>query len=599
MKKLLKGGLCLCMLAVFCLGGCSTKTGENGGTGAAQASAQGEAQGDTVEKETLAVNDYKLVDDSRVYENDDETSVVTMYLTVRQGNAAESTNHTWAEINTFSKYYYEDNNLTQFAVEGILQIGDENGPVAGELGYGLDVPNSIVKIRGQTSTRSEQKNYKIELKDGKGTWREQRTINLNKHSGDGLRFRNKLAYDLMKNVPEMVSARTQFVHLYVKDETEGADSAFVDYGLFTQVEQLNRKYLSNHNLDKNGQLYKINSFEFYRYEDVIKLATDPTYDLKAFEQRVEVKGDTDHSKLISMLEELNDFSIPIEDTVEKWFDEDNVLYWIGFHIMMGNVDTGSRNYFLYSPLNVNKFYFISWDNDASLKRTENTLREWKEGGGWERGLSNYWGTVLFQRMFKNEEYRDKLTAVIEDLKNNYLTEEIVMEKVNAYRNVVKPFIYQMPDAMRAPLTQAEFDYVADSIPAEIQNNYELYVQSLEWPMPFFIGVPHVTEEGKLEFVWDPAYDFDSENITYDFCLASDYMCQNIIYEDKQVKFPEIELDPLPPGQYFIKITATNESGQTQTAFDYYVTDEGKEYGIKCFYVLDDGRIAEDIYDEGA
>ena len=39
-------------------------------------------------------------------------------------------------------------------------------------------------------------------------------------------------------------------------------------------------------------------------------------------------------------------------------------------------------------------------------------------------------------------------------------------------------------------------------------------------------------------------------------------------------------------------------GYTQDAFDYYVTDAGKIYGVKCFYVMADGSIAEDIYVEG-
>ena len=55
---------------------------------------------------------------------------------------------------------------------------------------------------------------------------------------------------------------------------------------------------------------------------------------------------------------------------------------------------------------------------------------------------------------------------------------------------------------------------------------------------------------------------------------------------------------LPKGQYFIKVTATNASGYTQTAFDYYMANEGKQYGVKCFYVEADGTIVEDIYVEG-
>ena len=66
--------------------------------------------------------------------------------------------------------------------------------------------------------------------------------------------------------------------------------------MYTQSEQLNKTGLKNHGLDSNGQLYKINSFEFYRYEDVIKPQDDPSYDSAAFEKLLEIKGSDDHRK---------------------------------------------------------------------------------------------------------------------------------------------------------------------------------------------------------------------------------------------------------------------------------------------------------------
>ena len=151
--------------------------------------------------------------------------------------------------------------VERYQVAGLLQVGDENGPTQGEVGYGESVPNATVQIRGQTSSQNAQKNYKIELKKNKGTWRGQRTINLNKHMTEGMRFRNKLAYDLIRGIPQMVGLRTQFVHLYVKDNTEESGVKFEDYGIYTQVEQLNKTALKSHGLDSNGQLYKIRSEE--------------------------------------------------------------------------------------------------------------------------------------------------------------------------------------------------------------------------------------------------------------------------------------------------------------------------------------------------
>ena len=116
-------------------------------------------------------------------------------------------------------------------------------------------------------------------------------------------------------------------------------------------------------------------------------------------------------------------------------------------------------------------------------------------------------------------------------------------------------------------------------------------------MPFYIGVPEVVN-GQLRIVWDASYDFDNEGITYSVEVASDYLFHNMIYSQQNIRVPQIDIDILPEGQYFVRVIATNESGKTQTAFDYYVVESQKNYGTKCFYVLADGSIAEDIYVEG-
>ena len=219
-------------------------------TAAESGQATDTAAGD-ISIETVAAIPH-LEDKKTLYENDMEDSVVTMYLTVRRGNAGDNTDHSWADINSYSAYDYEAMGVDRYQVEGLLQVGDENGPVAGELGFGESAPNATVQIRGQTSSKNPQKNYKIRLKDEHGSWRGQQTIALNKHMTDGLRYRNKLAFDLLKEIPQLMSLRTQFVHLYVKDQTDDpANETFQDYGLYTQVEQLNKRALRSHGLDKN------------------------------------------------------------------------------------------------------------------------------------------------------------------------------------------------------------------------------------------------------------------------------------------------------------------------------------------------------------
>ncbi len=536
-----------------------------------------------------------IIDNYALYMNDDPYDVITMYLTVRPGNALEGTDHTWEEINRISAYDYKDMGVDRYKVAGLLQVGDENGPAFGEFGYGETAPNATVNIRGQTSTRYSQKNYKIEIKDNKGDFRGQTTIALNKHEQDGLRLRNKLCFDLMTGIDQMMSLRTQFVHLYVNDLTDGSDDGFEDYGLYTQVEQLNKTALKSHGLNKNGYLYKINFFEFYMYDE-LKLADDPEFDLGAFESYMEIKGSNDNSKLLEMIRDVNDYSIPIDTVIEKYFNMENLTYWMAFHILTGNVDTSSRNFYLYSPVNADTWYILSWDNDGSFMATEHEVRGRVEYGGWQMGVSNYWGNILFQRCLKSEKFRASLDEAIND-ELSYLTPERISSMLQEYSKVVKPYVYSGRDALLSPLTSQQYDQIIAKIPYEPEYYYQQYLNSLQMPQPFYMS--DITyENGFMSLGWDPAYDFDSENITYTVKVARDYELKDVIatYEGVWTSLSEqIELEK--GKQYFVSVTATNESGYSQGAFDYYIANDNYYYGMKSFYLGLDGSVVMDTYEE--
>lgn len=583
-------------LAGLCAG-CAVLPAGSTESAASSQTASGNKAADKVEKAPLEdINSVHLRDNPELYTVYDDSGVVTMYLTVSRGNDSENTNHSWAEINHFSAYDYEAMGVPRYQVAALLQVGDENGPVAGEVGYADSVPNATVQIRGQTSSRNRQKNYKVKLKKNKGSWRGQRTIALNKHQGEGLRFRNKMAYDLIKGIDQMMGLRTQFVHLYVKDLTDSSSGVFEDYGLYTQVEQLNKTALTAHGVDSNGQLYKINFFEFYRYEDVIRLTTDPAYDQTAFEKHLEIKGDSDHSKLIKMLDVLNDESSSMDDELfVTYFDKENIAYWMAFQLLTGNADTQSRNVYLYSPQNSEKWYFWDWDNDAMLRRKERKLKNFSDSNSWDRGVSNYWGNILFRRCLQTQSYRDMLDTAMKEL-YAYMNEERIQSMLEHYRSVTEKYVWQMPDRMNVPITHDEYEEVLKSIWPEIDENYNYYWESYRKPMPFFIGKPQVVN-GSLLLNWDPSYNFEIENIYYTVELAKDYLFTTTFFRQENLILPELTMDTLPAGQYFLRVRATNASGYTQDAFDYYVTETGKHYGMICFYVQPDGSIAEDTYEE--
>lgn len=136
---------------------------------------------------------------------------------------------------------------------------------------------------------------------------------------------------------------------------------------------------------------------------------------------------------------------------------------------------------------------------------------------------------------------------------------------------------------------------ADAVKGEEHRGKQGYLDSLEKPMPFFMGTPAVGG-GKWKLEWNTSYDFQKEDLTYEVTLSDRLDMENVLASYRGV-WPGMELDPLPPGQYFIRAKVTDTAGNEQDIFDYYVTEQGKVFGTKCFYVLPDGTVKEDIYEE--
>ena len=545
--------------------------------------------------EKSASKEYEVKDNKALYE--EEPEVVTMYLTVGQGNKEDGTDHTWTEVNSHPLTYYEENGIEPYRCEAVLQVGDEQGPVEGEFGYGERTANATVQLRGTRASSWQQKSYRIKIRGGKGDWRGQKTISLNKHLADPTRLKNRLSYALMEEIPQMMSARTQFVHLYVKDKTEGEEGRFQDYGLYTQVEQVNKTYLKNRNMDREGQLYQAGKdFDWERHPEAIRLATDPDYNEEQFQRYLEIDGSKEHDKVIYLLDAVNDPKISMEDVVARYFDEQNLYYWMAFHILMGNQDVLDGNYYLYSPRGVDRWYFISWDNDGVLREGYEFLRDQTYDRSWNYGIFTYADTALFRRILQEDSCRQALDAAVEDLYQNVLTVEKVEKKIREYAAVVKEYLYQLPDRTFARVTEEDYEVLVDSMAGEIAENYERYRESLTSVWPFHILEP-TAADGAVTLRWEEAYQYGGGAAAYTAELARDYSFADCLL-DTSTSETSYEAGTLPAGQYFLRIRASGENHTVQDAYEYYRTEEDSVCGSTlCFYVQEDGSVAALRYHE--
>jgi len=360
------------------------------------------------------LNAMSQIEDMSIDDAVVEESVIHLYVTLRYGSEARGTNHTFSEVNNVVRFADGAHVENDVYAEALVQVGDETGPVAGMFGYGETESNATIRVRGSSSTAARVKSYKLSLDENAGTWRGQSNIALNKHAYEPTRLRNKLYFDLLKEIPEVPSIRTQFVVLHIKDETSGA-TEFIDYGLYTQAEVPTKKYLRNHGMDADGYLYKVIAFN-WETNEAIKNTDDPDYDAVAMETVISNRGREDNEKLIKLVEAVNDKSLDINEILDTYFDRENYVTWLAYNILMGNMDTTMQNYYLYSPLNGDKWYFIPWDGDASLTWVQREATgEAKDYGAWECGISNYWNILLHQRYLKYASNREELAGKVENL----------------------------------------------------------------------------------------------------------------------------------------------------------------------------------------
>lgn len=524
-----------------------------------------------------------LVDNASVYLNDEDGSVRFLYVTVKQGGK-----YTFDDVEAD---IHRDDDFEPL-VEVLLQEGSSKGPAAGYWGHGFNAANATIEIRGFTARIARQKSFKIRLNREVDLWNGFRTIDLNKHSLDLTRVRNKLSFDYFEIIPHMNSLRTQFVNLHVKDLTGAVpDQDFVDYGLFTLVEQPNRLFLRTRGLDINGHLYKAEFFEFREYPGHLRNSDDPDYDQNTFEEILDIRGNEDHGKLLAMLADVNNYDLDINDIVDKHFNRNNYLTWLAVNILFDNIDTNAQNFFLYSPSDIDTWYFLPWDYDGTWGRPEQKGRDRAEiAPPWQRGISTYWAVVLHQRFFQDPNNLQALIAKMESLLATTITPDRTTGFLNSYYPVVSEFVAKPPDVrLTGGATFAEFETEFWRIVDEPEKNLIAFHEALENPMPVFLDVP-ASEGGKLVFRWSESYDFQGDRITYDLQISRAPEFSSIVYERRGLTGTEVIVEPLAAGDYYWRVIIYDEQGNEQMAFDVHRAGfeglfyEEKFYGVRSFTI---------------
>lgn len=548
-------GLAVILILSFQLSGCNIAVTKNN-------------QIAVEEKKEIAPSDFKITENKDIYRND-ELDVKKIYVTVMNKN------NKW-NLSDLNSFRFSETTKRQDIpyVEIRFEADRPSSTIMNTMSA-----NAIMQPRGHSTANVIQKSFKIKLFDNTELWQGQKTINLNKHPYDLTRIRNKLSFDYIKSISNIVSLRTQFCQLFVRD-LNSKNKDFVDYGLFTHVEQPNRQYLKSHGIAENAYMYKAEEFEFLRYNDKIVNVDNPLYNKNSFEEVLEINGVEEHSRLIQMLEDVNNLNLDIDDVIEKHFDRDNYITWLALNLITGNNDTNSQNFILVSPVTSTKWYFIPWDYDGawgydSQPGTNDKSASWKLNG-----ISNYWGVVLHKRFFKKQKNIQDLSKKVDELAQ-VMSKERTEEYLKKYYEITNRYVKSEPDVKYLTSTLDDYEKEFKRISGIIEENRKRYYDGLQKPMPVFIDDPQKQAQGYM-FSCSESYDFQGDDLQYVFKLSLDPGFTKIIAERK-TSDTYVVIDGLKPGRYYCKVEIFDSKGNNQIAFDVFNDRLGILYdGIREF-----------------
>lgn len=422
--------------------------------------------------------------------------------------------------------------------------------------------NAEFKQRGDTSRAAAQKSYSVKLYKDAAQWRNERRLQLNKHPFDEERIRNKLSFDLMSNIDNINSLRSQFVHLFVEDKGQSQD-----YGLYTHVEYVGKEYLANRGYPEDSPIYKTVNFTFNRLADRLQVNADGSpVDEALFERNLEIKSGDNHRVLIEMLDALNDPVANKKAVVDTYFNENNIITWLAVNILLGNNDTVFENYYLYNPLGTKKFYFLPWDYDGAFK-TENNPDEYSGQDAIRRrmeyGVSKWWDSVLIRTWLQQTGSYEKLTSRVKELASGRLSTGTVNSLVESYRPLIQPILMSEPDLQYMEGTDAENKLVewttqTGTMASRVQTNRNNFVNDPGWPMAFNL-LSATPGAGVLDFSWAPSFDFQGDAITYTLDVSNDPAFGSSV----------ITVDNIPNNPGTGTVTATVDSGTLSTGTWYW------------------------------
>lgn len=296
------------------------------------------------------------------------------------------------------------------------------------------VENVGFRLRGNTSRYSQKKSFKVsfnEFVSGR-TYQEVKKLNLNGQHNDPSMIREKLFYDVW-NSYGMPERRSSFVKLFINNRY---------YGLYTNIEEFDKKWLNRTFPDNDGNLYKCTypadlvylGEDEFMYKDLMNgtVTGGRVYDLQTNETEDDYSG---FVQLVSTLniQDDNEFMLQIGDIL----DVESTLKAFAFDVISGNWDDymyNKNNFFLYQSQTTGKFTFITYDTDNTFG-IDWVDRDWatRECTDWVRHGE---ARPLANRLLSIPEYMNHYVSYLDTITRLYCNESLIFPHIDSLMSLI-------------------------------------------------------------------------------------------------------------------------------------------------------------------
>ncbi len=458
-----------------------------------------------------------------------------------------------------------------------------------------EMPNAVLVQKGKSTRDAIQKSYKVKLNSKTILYEKQRRLQYNKQMYDATRIRNKLSFDLFEGIPNFASLKTEFVHLGING---------VDKGLFTKVESYDKQYLLNRDWNKDDNLYKAQEFTFEMKPALALTSKGKPVDVDAFNAVIEPERGKEQSKLIEMLNAVNNEKVSSDTVISKYFNRENYLTWLAINILTGNFDTTTQNFFLLNPLHSDTFYFLPWDYDGAWGWYKQDSTRIFPYSRLEKSISRWWDSPLHKKFLSVKKNRDDLDKKIYFLRANYFSDAQIQKKVDEYKPIVEPYIFAQPDKENLMYTDTNnsiniqnWSAECDRLKTRLQENIDEYEAQKGSPMPFWQTENY--DNGLLRLSWSASIDLEGDAIVYDLKVSKspDFnttiinkigLIPTIDLEAKDGEMVYTETKTLTAGIYYMQVKARESANSAHYRYgfeSYYDAPTNKTYhGVLEFEV---------------